>query len=62
MDSEDRDDTVALTDYGIYYTSVAAKKGIYGVQFHPEKSQDLGLRILENFGKLSPSEEDRGAC
>ena len=60
VDPEDRDDTVALTDYGIYYTSVAAKRHVYGVQFHPEKSQDLGLKILENFGNLSPSEDDSG--
>lgn len=55
VDPEDHDDTVALTDYGMDYTSIASKGHLYGVQFHPEKSQDLGLRILENFGSLSPS-------
>ncbi len=44
--------TVAVTDYGIDYVSIASKGNTFGVQFHPEKSQDLGLRILENFGKL----------
>lgn len=42
----------ATTDYGIKFTSVVWKDNIYGVQFHPEKSQDIGLRIIENFVKL----------
>lgn len=54
VDPEEGNDTVALTDYGIYYTSIAAESPLYGVQFHPEKSQDLGLKILKNFGNLSP--------
>jgi len=44
--------TVVTTDYGIDFTSVAAKDNVYGIQFHPEKSSALGLRILENFGRL----------
>ena len=43
---------VASTDYGIDYTSIAAQGNVYGVQFHPEKSQDLGLRLLKNFAEL----------
>lgn len=54
VDPIDRDHTVARTDYGIHYTSIAAERHLYGVQFHPEKSQDLGLNILKNFGRLSP--------
>lgn len=41
--------SAAKTDYGIYYTSAVEKGSIYGVQFHPEKSQDAGLKILKNF-------------
>lgn len=40
------------TEYGIEFTSVAAKDNVYGIQFHPEKSSALGLRILQNFGRL----------
>jgi imidazole glycerol-phosphate synthase subunit HisH len=46
------DDTVVAgaTDYGERYASVVAKENISGVQFHPEKSQDVGLQMLRNFG------------
>ena len=47
------EDTVATTDYGLEYTSVAQRDHVYGVQFHPEKSQNIGLRILENFANLN---------
>lgn len=42
----------AKTDYGINFTSAIWKNKLFGVQFHPEKSQALGLRLLENFVKL----------
>ncbi|HEY6802835.1 MAG TPA: imidazole glycerol phosphate synthase subunit HisH [Pyrinomonadaceae bacterium] len=37
------------TDYGVEYASVIASKNICGVQFHPEKSQSVGLQMLANF-------------
>jgi glutamine amidotransferase len=42
----------ATTDYGIDFTSVLWQDNIYGVQFHPEKSQETGLKILRNFVSL----------
>jgi len=39
----------ASTDYGIDFASVIWRENIFGVQFHPEKSQAAGLRILKNF-------------
>ena len=41
--------SAAKTEYGVLYASVIEKGSIYGVQFHPEKSQDAGLKILKNF-------------
>ncbi len=40
---------VAETDYGLRYASIVQKDHIFGVQFHPEKSQRVGLQILANF-------------
>lgn len=37
------------TEYGRRYASVVAQGNVCGVQFHPEKSQDVGLRMLRNF-------------
>tara|TARA_Y100000588_G_scaffold348509_1_gene398118 strand:- start:829 stop:1431 length:603 start_codon:yes stop_codon:yes gene_type:complete len=46
-------DSVATTDYGLEYTSIAQRDQVFGVQFHPEKSQDFGLKILDNFANLN---------
>jgi glutamine amidotransferase len=40
------------TDYGVDFTSTIAKDNIFAVQFHPEKSQGVGLKLLKNFGKI----------
>jgi glutamine amidotransferase len=52
VEAEDRADVLASTEYGIRYPSVCAKGSVSGVQFHPEKSQDAGLRLLANFARL----------
>lgn len=44
---------VACTDYGVEFASVLWRDNVYATQFHPEKSQGWGLRILENFAALS---------
>ncbi len=41
--------TRAVTDYGGPFPSVVGQGAVYGIQFHPEKSQQVGLRILRNF-------------
>ncbi len=40
---------LATTEYGLVFSSVAKNRNVIGVQFHPEKSQDAGLQLLENF-------------
>lgn len=42
-------DSEGLTGYGISFTSVIARDNVFAVQFHPEKSQAAGLKLLENF-------------
>lgn len=46
------DATSATCNYGLDYTAVLESGNIYGVQFHPEKSGPLGLRIVRNFVEL----------
>ncbi|MEW5895163.1 MAG: imidazole glycerol phosphate synthase subunit HisH [Candidatus Omnitrophota bacterium] len=46
---EDSSVIAATTDYGIEYCSAVCKDNVFGVQFHPEKSQTAGLKILSNF-------------
>jgi len=48
---EPEDETVVAgeTEYGGQYASVVSQRNVSGVQFHPEKSQEVGLRMLKNF-------------
>lgn len=46
---KDRSDLVAVTDYGSDTTAIVAHGNVYGCQFHPEKSETVGLNILRSF-------------
>lgn len=41
--------SIATTKYGVEFSSIVGRDNVIGVQFHPEKSQENGLKILENF-------------
>lgn len=43
---------LATTEYGIDFPAVVARNNVYGAQFHPEKSQHTGLRLLTNFMEM----------
>lgn len=45
-------DVKATTDYGIEMPAIVERDNIFGLQFHPEKSSDVGLKILENFRRV----------
>lgn len=48
-DSADVAVVAGATEYGVRFTSAAARENIFAVQFHPEKSQQAGLQLLANF-------------
>jgi len=47
--ASDHTDVIAEVEYGIRYACAVRRENVFGVQFHPEKSQAVGLRILKNF-------------
>jgi glutamine amidotransferase len=52
LESPDSSFVAATTEYGTSFASVICRENVYATQFHPEKSQKLGLQILKNFGGL----------
>ena len=50
---DEPDDATALCEYGAPVTAMVARGNVYGCQFHPEKSGEVGLTILRNFGELN---------
>jgi glutamine amidotransferase len=52
FDCASNDNVLATSEYGIAFGSAVRSGNIYGVQFHPEKSHDYGVRLLKNFAEL----------
>jgi glutamine amidotransferase len=53
VEPTDRSVVATVTDYGVPFVSSIWRDNIFACQFHPEKSQSAGLRIIRNFGSLS---------
>jgi glutamine amidotransferase len=53
VDPADPDVVLATTDYGIPFASIVGRRNVAGIQFHPEKSQAIGLTILRTFASMA---------
>jgi glutamine amidotransferase len=53
VDTADSDIIATTTDYGRTFVSSAWRGNLYATQFHPEKSQSVGLKLLENFASIA---------
>ena len=53
LELENSDQVLGMTNYGYDFASVVCKENLWGVQFHPEKSQNAGLQLLKNFCTLT---------
>ena len=57
LDAEEKDIVVATTEYGTNIHASVEKGNVFACQFHPEKSSSVGLKILENFLKVSKEDK-----
>ena len=46
---------LGLSEYGENFPAIVSRANVWGVQFHPEKSQNAGLRLLRNFAAIQPA-------
>jgi glutamine amidotransferase len=52
VETTDTSCVLGETDYGMRYASICGRDNVVGVQFHPEKSQTAGLKLLQNFSEM----------
>lgn len=52
FECSDAENIIATTEYGIEFASAICKENIFGIQCHPEKSHQFGIKLLHNFSKL----------
>lgn len=60
VEPEDPALVTTYTTYGCHFASMVGRGNVHGVQFHPEKSSDLGLLLLKNFGEMVKNAHNSG--
>ena len=53
-DPKERDCVITTTEYGVRFPSSVSRDRLFACQFHPEKSQQMGLKLLSNFAGIKP--------
>ncbi|MCX7624814.1 MAG: imidazole glycerol phosphate synthase subunit HisH [Candidatus Sumerlaeaceae bacterium] len=61
VDPEEKSVVVATSEYGIRFAAAIERDNLFGVQFHPEKSQTVGLQILRNFVEILHQKKASGS-
>lgn len=51
---DNENDIITVSDHGVPFAAVVGRDNVVGTQFHPEKSQALGLTLISNFLRWSP--------
>lgn len=62
FETKDQSCRIASCAYGMEFAAAVNKENIYGVQFHPEKSQKAGKKLIENFLSLTYEEKTSHTC
>ncbi|MBA4370800.1 MAG: imidazole glycerol phosphate synthase subunit HisH, partial [Coriobacteriaceae bacterium] len=57
LEPADASAIIGSTEYGVRFAAAVQSTNVFAVQFHPEKSSEMGLRVLANFGRIT--EESR---
>jgi glutamine amidotransferase len=59
VDTDDKEAIIATADYDVKVPAVVGRDNVFGTQFHPEKSSDIGVKMLRNFANYVEKRGER---